>query len=121
MVAEALSRIIQNAKENKVIKGIKVSNTEEFTHTLFVDDVLIFGEGTIQNLSAFSSFIDKYKKSTVMVLNIEKSNLIHNKFSVDMIQREKEIIPFQVTTTENGFKYLGFFLKPNSYYFQDWV
>ena len=43
-----------------------------------------------------------------MVLNIENSKLIHNDFSTYMIQRENEMVPFQVTTTENDFKSLGF-------------
>ena len=102
-----------------MIKGIKVSSIEEFTHTLFVDDVLVFGEGTIINIEDFSSLIDKCKNSTAMVVNMENSNLIHNEFLVDMIQREREIMPFQITSFEVGFKYLGFFLNPNSYSYQD--
>ena len=119
LAAEALSRTIHNAKENEMIKGIKVSSTEEFTHTLFVDDFLVFGEGTIRNIEDFSSLIDKCKNSTAMVVNMENSNLIHNAFLVDMIQREREIMPFQITSFEVGFKYLGFFLNPNSYSYQD--
>ena len=56
-----------------------------------------------------------------MVVNMEKSNLILNEFSDDMIQRAREIVPFQITPVEVGFKYLGFFLKPNNYSYQDWV
>ena len=56
-----------------------------------------------------------------MVVNMEKSNLIHNDFSNDMIQRERETVPFHITPVEDGFKYLGFFLKPNNYSYQDWV
>ena len=119
LVAEELSKPIHNAKENEMIKGIKVSSTEEFTHTLFVDDFLVFGEGTIINIEDFSSLIDKCKNSTAMVVNMENSNLIHNEFLVDMIQREREIMPFQITSFEVGFKYLGFFLNPNSYSYQD--
>ena len=66
-----------------------MSNTEEVIHTLFVDDVLVFGEGTIINIEAFVSFIDKYKRATGVVVNMEKSNLIHNEFSDDMIRRER--------------------------------
>ena len=91
-IAEALNQIIHNAKEARMIKGIKVSNTEKVTHTLFVDDVLIFGEGTINNLGAFSTLLDKYNKSMGMVINIDRSNLVHNEFSTDMLQREKDIV-----------------------------
>ena len=87
LVAEALSRIIHKAKSEGAIKGIKVSDTEEVTHSLFVDDVLLFGEGNIRNLEAFIALIDKYRKATGMVLNMDKSNLIHNYFLKDMLQR----------------------------------
>ena len=97
-----------------------MSTSEEVTHTLFVDDVLIFGEGSIRNIEAFASLIDKYKRATRMVVNMEKSNLIHNEFSVDMIHRVRDIVPYQITPVEEGFKYLDFFLKPNSYSYQDW-
>ena len=104
-----------------MIKGIKVSNFEEVAHTLFVDNVLVFGEGTINNLGDFANLLDKYKKSMGMVINIDKSNLVHNEFSTYMLQREKEIVPYKTIQNETGFKYLGFFIKPNSYSFQDWV
>ena len=77
LVVEVLSQIIHNAKESRNIKGIKVSSSEEVTHTLFVDDVLVFGEGTIKNIQAFISLIDKYKKTIGMVVNMEESNLIY--------------------------------------------
>ena len=115
-----MSRIIHKAKADGAIKGIKVS-TEEVTHTLFVDDVLLFGEGSIKNLEAFLTLIDKYKRATGMVVNVEKLNLIHNEFPEDMIQRTRELIQYQTTPIEEGFKYLGFTLKPNCYSFQDWV
>ena len=121
LVAEALSRIIHKAKADGVIKGIKVSTTEEVTHTLFVDDVLLFGERSIKNLEAFLALIDKHRRATGMVVNVEKSNLIHNEFPKEMIQRTKELIQYQTTFVEVGFKYLGFTLKPNCYSFQDWV
>ena len=78
LVAEALSRIILKAKPEGVIKGIKVSDTEEVTHTLFIDDVLLFGEGSVCNLEALLALIDNYRKATKMVVNVDKSNLIHN-------------------------------------------
>ena len=74
-----------------------------------MDDVLIFGEGSIINIEAFASLIDKYKRATGMVVNMEKSNLIHNEFSANMIHRVREIVPYQITPVEEGFTYLGFF------------
>ena len=56
-----------------------------------------------------------------MVIKIEESNLVYYEFSADMIQSAKDIAPFPDIPAKYGFKYLGFFLKPNSYSFQDWV
>ena len=56
-----------------------------------------------------------------MVVNVEKSNLIHDEFPEYMIQRTRELIQYQTTPVGEGFKYLGFTLKPNCYSFQDWV
>ena len=62
-----------------------MSNTKEVTHTLFVDDVLLLGEGSLKNLEAFIELIDKYRRATRMVVNMDKSNLIHNDFPEDML------------------------------------
>ena len=53
LVAEALSRLIHQYKEVKKIEGVKVSSTKEITHTLFVDDGLLLGKGTVENFRAF--------------------------------------------------------------------
>ena len=68
------------------IEGVKVSSEEEVTHTLFVDDVLLFGVGTKENLKEFAALIEKYKKATGIQVNIENSLLAHNKCSAELIQ-----------------------------------
>ena len=79
LVVDALSRIIHNAKREGKIEGIKVLRSKEITHTLFVDDVLLFGIGVEEKLREYASLIDKYKKSTRMLINIDKSILDHKK------------------------------------------
>ena len=56
-----------------------------------------------------------------MVINIEKSSMEYIEFLEELKQIAKEIIPFPTVPITKGFKYLGFFLKPNCYSFQDWV
>ena len=46
LVADGLSRLILEAKREGNIAGVKVLRMEEVTHTLFVDDVLLFRVGT---------------------------------------------------------------------------
>ena len=47
LVIEGLSRIIRKMKDNKLIKGIKISHTLYITHLIFVNDVLLLGMGNI--------------------------------------------------------------------------
>ena len=79
-VADALSRLILKARREGKIEGVKVSRSEEITHTLFVDDVLLFRIGAEDNLKEYASLIEKYKKATWMLINIEKLLLVHNEF-----------------------------------------
>ena len=43
------------AKREGKIEGVKVSSEEEVTHTLFVDDVMLFGVGTKENIKEFAA------------------------------------------------------------------
>ena len=53
LVADALSILILKARDEGRITGVKVSRIEEVTHTLFVDDVLLFGIGEEENMKEY--------------------------------------------------------------------
>ena len=50
LIANSLSRIIHQAKREGSYKGVMVTDSEELSHILFVDDVVMIGEGTWENL-----------------------------------------------------------------------
>ena len=82
---------------------------------------MLFMVGIKENLKEFDSFIEKYKKAKGMLVNIDKSMLVHNECSKYLIQQSKEIISYPINPMSKGFKYIGFFLKHNIYVFQDWI
>ena len=47
LIIEILSLLIQNAQQRGVITGVKVTSSLYLTHLLFVDDVILFGKGTV--------------------------------------------------------------------------
>ena len=51
-----------------------------------MDDVLLFGVGIKENLKELATLIEKYKKATGMLVNIEKSLLVHNECLEYLIQ-----------------------------------
>ena len=84
LVANALSRLILKARNEGMVTGVKV-RTEEVTHTLFVDDVFLFGIGEEENMKDYAILIEKYKKETRMMIIIKKSMLAHNEFPDELI------------------------------------
>ena len=48
------------------------------THILFVDDVVMMGEGSWENLNEAENILELYKKATGMHINVEKSILSEN-------------------------------------------
>ena len=70
---EGLSLMIADAKQNGLIKGIKISNDLIITHLLFVDDVILFGMGTVADWIAFKVILDTFCAASGMNINMDKS------------------------------------------------
>jgi len=52
---EGLSRLLAQAKRDGKLYGLKVNDFSYLTHLLFVDDVLVFLNGSIRGLASFSN------------------------------------------------------------------
>ena len=50
----------------------------ELTHILFIDDVLMMGEESLENMQSTSQILHFYNKATCMFINMDKSNLSLN-------------------------------------------
>ena len=70
--------MIASAKENNLIKGIKVVVTLFITHTLFVDDVLIFGDKKVLEWQHIKSLIDTLYGASGMSISERESVLFHS-------------------------------------------
>lgn len=120
LAAEGLSRLLTNSKRSGLIKGLEVVVNLFITHLLFVDDILLFSSGNINEIKEIKIILDLFLKATGLQINDRKSQLIFEGFS-----RQEEILiasylPFGTCNMEQPFKYLGFWLKPSSYKKQDW-
>eukprot|EP00253_Pinus_taeda_P007705 PITA_07705 len=120
LAAEGLSRLISSAKSSGLVKGLEVAVNLFITHLLFVDDILLFTNGNINEIKEIKIIIDLFLKATGLQINERKSHLIFEGLS-----RQEEILiashlPFGTCNMEQPFKYLGFWLKPSSYRKQDW-
>eukprot|EP00253_Pinus_taeda_P033361 PITA_33361 len=120
LVAEGLSRLILEAKRTGLIKGLEVAVNLFISHLLFVDDILLFTNGSLNEVKELKNILDLFMKATRMQINLKKSHFILEGFSRNECSQITAILPFDVHTMDSPFKYLGFWLKPNSYKKQDW-
>eukprot|EP00253_Pinus_taeda_P011881 PITA_11881 len=72
LVAKGLSRLIHKARSEEKVKGIEVAINLYITHLLFVDDILIFTNGSQNELKEFKCIFDLFLKATGMQINTGK-------------------------------------------------
>ena len=119
LVAEGLSRAILDAKRRGFFEGIKIATNLTITHLLFVDDILIFCNGSIREVEKLSEILHLFCKATWMQLNSHKYTITTFNLEEDITREFMELFPFQSYTLDEGLKYLGFRLKPNCYKKED--
>jgi len=120
LVVEGLSRLIHTARRAGKVKGIEVAINLFITHLLFVDDILLFTNGSANELVEIKGILDLFLKATGMQINFNKSQIS----MANMGRRESLLIqnlfPVHIQQLESPFKYLGFWLKPTAYKKEDW-
>jgi len=120
LVAEGLSQLIHKARREGKVRGIEVAINLFISHLLFIDDILIFTNGESNEIKELKIILDLFLKATGMQINSRKSQLI----VAGVVRQERaqlqSLFPFQPSTLEHPFKYLGFWLKLNAYKKEDW-
>ena len=120
LVIEGLSLLIEDAKVNGRIRGIKIKPQLFLTHLLFVDDVIMFEMGSFEEWMAFKVILDTFCEASGMRINLDKSCFLHNDLDADLLRRITGLLPYRFEHINHGFKYLGYFIKPSGYLVKDW-
>lgn len=116
LIIEGLSLLIARAKKDKRIKGLKVIGSLIITHILFVDDVLLFGDGS---LLEWLRYINLFCAAAEMFVSERKSVFASLNVSQDISLLISQQFSHPWHTMEDGFTYMGFSLKPNNYLVDD--
>lgn len=120
LIIEGLSRLVDSAKRQKKIQGNKISSHSYISHLLFVDDVLLFGLGSLKEWEAYRDIICVFCDASRMNISGQKFLFIHNNFLQDILDQISIFFPFNLVAIDEGFKYLGYVLKPNCCKKDDW-
>eukprot|EP00253_Pinus_taeda_P023807 PITA_23807 len=120
LVAEGLSQLILKARREGKVRGIEVAVNLNISHLLFVDDILIFTNGTPNETAELRNIFDIFMKATGMQINSRKSQLIVEGLNKHDRAQILSHFPFELSIMQSPFKHLGFWLKPNAYKKEDW-
>eukprot|EP00253_Pinus_taeda_P025789 PITA_25789 len=120
LVADGISLMIHDAKRQGTLKGIEVADNFWVTHLLFVDDIILFSNGNLEDCRMLKRMLDLFLKAIGLCINKRKSTLTCTGLSRELVRRVELVLNFEVKSLEHTFKYLGFFLKPDNYRIKDW-
>eukprot|EP00253_Pinus_taeda_P003164 PITA_03164 len=76
LIMEGVSRLIGAEHRGGRLVGIKIMDNCFLTHLLFVDDVLIFLNGSIGDTTALQHVFELFQKATGMIINVHKSTVM---------------------------------------------
>jgi len=82
---------------------------------LFVDDILIFREGTFRLVEHLNELLKIFYKATEMLIKKEKYSLITWGLNEQEEDQFSHLLSFRTGDIGSSLKYLGFFLKANNY------
>ena len=73
-----------NDHQRGLISGFQYSPNWAITHMLFVDDVLLFGIGTVNEWKAYKEALNLFCSATGMEVSIEKSSFLFQDVDEDI-------------------------------------
>lgn len=106
--------MIHEAMRQGVLTCIEVAVNLLVTHLLFVDDILLFSNGSLEDCRCLKDLLDLFLKATSLCINGQKSSMTTSGLSRDEVGRIEADLQFEVKPLQDTFKYLGFFLKLDS-------
>jgi hypothetical protein len=109
----------KNQSEGK-LSIIKVSRMINILHLLFVDDLLIMSRASIPKWQKINKILNAFCCAMGLMINVQKSTFLHYDVHQGTLDALKVLFHFNFMNLSDGFKYLGFFLKPNNYKLKDW-
>ena len=94
------------------IIGFQYSPSLSLTHMLFVDDVILFGIGIVNEWGAYKDAMDLFCSATGMAVNNEKSSFLYQNVDEETRLHIATLLSSHtMAPITYGFKYLGFSLE----------
>ena len=88
---------------------------------IFVDNIILFGHGSIEEWRIIWNIIAFYCEITCMEVSHSKSIMLTNGVPKILILNFKFFLPFQFFVFIDGIKYIGYHLNANIYLASYWL
>ena len=102
------------------LSGIKIIKSLYIINFLVVDDVIIFGRGSLEEYETHLEIISLLCVASGMEVSTSKSCFLKNDVSYVLFAHVVTMFPFKVEYIDYGLKYLRYFLN-NGYRVSDWM
>ena len=112
---DGFSRLINSAAQEGHFIGMLVSPQVRITHSLFVDDLLVFGGILCKDWIFLHTLLDIFSSATGLIINKFKSRLLYAHGEEVEVLHIAEVLGVGATKISEGITYLGFRLKPYAY------
>jgi hypothetical protein len=117
---EGLSRALAEARRTRSFQGINFGTLTRLSHLLFVDDVTIFCRCVVVDCLSLNNIPTKFSATMDMAVNERKSTIYLPSGIKEHQELFTSVFPFELKRIEDRLKYLGHFIKPNSYGIANW-
>lgn len=121
LVMEGLSRCLIEEMDRGRLRGIMITDNCTLTHLIFVDDIIIFLNGSIGDSTVVNIVLRLFCKVTRMSCNNINSSITCHGFYPRELFYSQQQIPFNLIRFEDDLKYLGFHLNLVNYKITDWT
>lgn len=119
LIMDGFSKVMHRAVLNGYIEGFSFS--ESVSSSQFVDDMLLFGSFKRNHWFYIHYILIRFGNATGLHMNSDKSFLIYEYGDMDEITFIASFLRVSVKRAFDGFKYLGFYIKPYGYRIKDWI
>jgi hypothetical protein len=121
LVMEGLSLLLKESQREGKLAGINVSRTIKILHILFVDDVIIMTNATLQEWWEIDKILKSFCLASGLQINATKSTILQAGLSEQDLSPFKSLFPYKFSDLASGFKYLGYYLKTGPQRVDDWI
>ena len=121
LVMDCLSYTLIMSKNSGILKGVMVTRNIQVTHLMFVDDLLFGVMNDNEDWWIIYKHLRTFTEASCLFMTKVKPILITGDINSPRCRDICNLFEISTVSLEDGFRYLGFHLKDNSYNNKDWT